>query len=65
MRGKGLISWWHGFPEDTATYRSHQQRKEEEVERIRRLEESVHRSWEQELNMDVRMQEEIKRQVAL
>jgi hypothetical protein len=22
-QGKGLISWWHGFPEDAATYRSH------------------------------------------
>ena len=22
MRGKGLISWWHGFPEDAASYRS-------------------------------------------
>ena len=22
MRGKGLISWRHGFPEDAATYRS-------------------------------------------
>ena len=38
---------------------------DEEVERIRRLEEAVLRSQERELNMDVRMQEEIKWQVAL
>ena len=24
MQGKGLILWRHGFPEDAATYRSHQ-----------------------------------------
>ena len=27
-RGKGLILWRQGFPEDVATYRSHQRRKE-------------------------------------
>jgi len=68
MRGKGLISWRHGFPKDAATYRSHQRkkdeearRKEEEIEQIRRLEEAVLRSQEQELNMEAKMQEEIRR----
>jgi len=64
-RGKGLISWRHGFPEDATTYKSHQRRKDEEAEQIHRLEEAVLQSREQELNMDARMQEEIKRQVAL
>ena len=45
-RGKGLISWRHGFPEDAATYRSRQQRKDEEAERIHRLEEVVLQSRE-------------------
>jgi len=40
-RGKWLISWWHGFPKDAATYRSRQRRKDEEAEWIRRLEEAV------------------------
>ena len=40
-QGKGLISWRHGFPEDVATYRSCQRRKDEETERIRRLVEAV------------------------
>jgi hypothetical protein len=64
-RGKGLISWQHGFPKDAATYRSRQQRKDEEAERIRMLEEAVLQSRERELNMELRMQEEIKQQVAL
>jgi hypothetical protein len=64
-QGKGLISWQHGFPKDAATYRSRQQRKDEEAERIRMLEEAVLQSRERELNMELRMQEEIKQQVAL
>jgi len=64
-RGKGLISWRHGFPEDVATYRSRQQRKDEEAEQIRGLEEVVLQSRERELSMEARMQEEIKRQVTL
>ena len=64
-RGKRLISWRHGFPKDAATYRSRRRRKDEEAERIHRLEEAVLQSRERELNMDMRMQEEIKRQVAL
>jgi hypothetical protein len=65
MRGKELISWWHDFLEDAATYRSYQQRKDEEAKQIRRLEEVVLRSQERELNMDARMQEKIRWQVAL
>ena len=64
-RGKGLISWRHGFPEDATTYRSRQRRKDEEAKRIHMLEEAVQKTHERELNMDVRMQEEIKWQVAL
>ena len=41
MRGKGLISWRHGFPEDAASYRSRQRRKDEEAEWIHRLEVAV------------------------
>ena len=64
-QGKGLISWRHGFPDDDATYGSRQRRKDELAERIRKLEEAVLRSQERDLNMDARMQEEIKQQVAL
>lgn len=64
-RGKGLISWRHGFPEDAPTYISHQRRKDEEAERIRRLEEAVLQSQEREQSLEARMQEEIKRQVEL
>jgi hypothetical protein len=53
------------FPKDAATYTSHQRRKDEEVERIHKLEEAMLQSREQELNMDARMQEEIKQQVAI
>jgi hypothetical protein len=53
------------FPEDAATYTSRQRRKDEEVERIHKLEEAMLQSREQELNMDARMQEEIKQQVAI
>ena len=60
-----LILCQHGFPEDAATYRSRQRRKDKEAEWIRRLEEAVLQSWERELSMEARMQEEIKRQVAL
>jgi hypothetical protein len=41
------------------------ERKDKKAEWIHRLEEAVLRSQERELNMDARMQEEIKRQVAL
>jgi hypothetical protein len=72
-RGKGLVSWRHGFPKDAATYRSRQRRKDEEAEWIRRLEEAVlqsrepqrERERERELSMEARMQEEMKQQVAL
>ena len=52
---KGLISWWYGFPKDATTYRSHQRRKDEEAEQIRRLEEVVLQSRERELSMEARM----------
>jgi hypothetical protein len=52
-----LISWWYGFPKDTDTYRSCQQRKDEEAEWIRKLEEAVHESRERELSMKARMKE--------
>ena len=39
--------------------------KDEEAERICKLEEAVLQSRERELNMDMRMQEEIKLQVSL
>jgi short subunit dehydrogenase-like uncharacterized protein len=52
-----LISWWYGFPEDADTYRSRQQRKDEEAEQIHRLEVAVHESWEREISMETRMKE--------
>jgi hypothetical protein len=48
-----------------AKFKDGQWRKDEEAEQIRRLEEAVLESQEWELNMDARMQEEIKWQVAL
>jgi hypothetical protein len=57
MRGKGLISWRYGLPEDADTYRSRQRRKDEEAEWIHILEEAVQQSWERELSMKARMKE--------
>ena len=33
-RGKGSVSWEHGFPQDRPSYRSHQRKKEEEAQRL-------------------------------
>jgi TPP-dependent pyruvate/acetoin dehydrogenase alpha subunit len=60
-----LISWKHGFPQDAKSYRSHQRRKDEEAERLRKLEEAVHRSLDREKDLEAKMQEEVKRQVEL
>jgi hypothetical protein len=43
--------------EDTDTYRSHQQRKDEEAVRLHRLEQEMHKTRERELNMQARMKE--------
>ena len=45
-RGYGEVSWKHGFPKDKPTYRSHQRKKEEKVEQLRRLEAMVMESRE-------------------
>ena len=46
-RGYGEVSWEHGFPKDRSTYRSHQRnKKEDEVERLGRLEAMVMESRE-------------------
>ena len=45
-RGYGEVSWEHGFPKDRPTHRSRQRKKEEEVERLRRLEAMVMESCE-------------------
>jgi len=47
-RGYRAVSWYHSFPANRGTYRSHQRKKEEEAERIRKLEEFVHSSQERE-----------------
>jgi hypothetical protein len=41
MRGYGSVSWEHAFPQDRETYRSRQRKKEEDRERLRKLEEAV------------------------
>jgi hypothetical protein len=38
--------WEHGFPKDKATYRSRQRKKDEEAERMHRMEEMVLESRE-------------------
>jgi hypothetical protein len=71
-RGYGEISWEHGFPKDRPTYRSRQRKKEEEAERLHRLEAMVIESREaareaiaREKALEERMNEEIKRQVQI
>ena len=59
-RGKGTVPWEHGFPQDRGTYRSRQRKKDEEKERLHRMEEYI---FEREKNFEERMQEEIKRAV--
>jgi len=61
-RGYGAVPWYHSFPTDQGTYRSHH-RKEEEAEWIRKLEEFVHSSKERERSREEWLQDEIKRQV--
>jgi hypothetical protein len=46
MRGYGFVSWEHAFPQDRETYRSHQRKKEEDRERLRKLEEVVMKTSE-------------------
>jgi len=41
-RGYGAVLWYHSFLADQGTYRSRQRNKEEEAERIHKLEEFVH-----------------------
>jgi hypothetical protein len=70
-RGYGELSWEHAFPLDRDAYRS-RQRKKEEIERLRSLEEQVlqqreeiHQAKEREKALEARMNEEIKRQVQI
>jgi hypothetical protein len=71
-RGYGEVSWEHAFPDDRDTYRSRQRKKEEEAERIRRLEEyvlesrvAVREAVEREKALEARMNEKIKKQVQI
>ena len=41
-RGYGAVLWYHSFQADRETYKSRQRKKDEEAERIRKLEEYVH-----------------------
>ena len=54
-----------GFPQDRPSYRSRQRKKEEEAQRLQRLEEAVREAQEREKNLKARMQEEIRRQVQI
>jgi hypothetical protein len=63
------VSWEHAFPKDKVTYRSRQRKKDEEAERMRRMEEMVLESREvareaveREKALEAKMNEEIKRQ---
>ena len=58
-----MIPWKAGFPNDGDTYRSHKRLKDEEAERLRRLEDMVLSLRGREKALEARMQEEIKRQV--
>ena len=69
-RDYGEVSWKHAFPQNKETYRSHQRKKDEEAERMRRMEEIVLESrkaareaLEREKALEARMNEEIKRQI--
>jgi len=64
-RGKGSVSWEHGFPQDRPSYRSRQRKKEEEAQRLQRLEEAVRKAQERKKNLEARMHEEIRRQVQI
>jgi len=45
-RGNGTVSWEHTFPADKETYKSHQRKKEEDRDRIRKLEEGLIKTQE-------------------
>ena len=62
-RGYGAVPWLQSFQADQDTYRSRQRKKDEEAERIRRLEAFVLQSQEHEKAREEWMQAEIQRQV--
>ena len=69
-RGYRAVSWLQAFLADRDTYRSRQRKKDEEADQIRVLEQFINESRqallelrEREKSLEVRMQEEIKRQV--
>jgi hypothetical protein len=69
-RGYGTVSWEHAFPADRETYRSRQRKKEEDRERIRRLEEGLiktqevaQRALEREQALKATMDEKIQKAV--
>jgi hypothetical protein len=62
-RGYGAVPWLQSFQADQDTYRSRQRKKDEEAERIRRLEAFVLQSQEREKAREEWMQAEIQRQV--
>jgi TPP-dependent pyruvate/acetoin dehydrogenase alpha subunit len=62
------VSWEHGFPQDKETYRSRQRKKEEDRERLRKLEEVVmktskvaHKTLEREEALKATMNEQIRK----
>jgi TPP-dependent pyruvate/acetoin dehydrogenase alpha subunit len=72
MRGYGSVSWEHAFPQDRETYRSRQRKKEEERERLRKLEEAVmktsevaRKALEREKALKATMNEQIRKAVEL
>jgi uncharacterized membrane protein len=62
-RGYGAVPWLQSFQADQDTYRSRQRKKDEEAERIRRLEAFVLQSEEREKAREEWMQAQIQRQV--
>jgi len=62
-RGYGVVPWLQSFKADQDTYRSRQRKKDEEAERIHRLEAFVLQSEEREKTREEWMQAEIQRQV--
>jgi hypothetical protein len=69
-RGYGSVSWKHAFPQDRETYRSHQRKKEEDREQLRKLEEAVmktsevsRKALEQEEALKATMNEQIRKAV--
>ncbi|XP_021316005.1 uncharacterized protein LOC110435037 [Sorghum bicolor] len=69
-RGYDTVSWEHAFPADRETYRSRQRKKEEDREKIRRLEEGLiktqevaQRALEREQALKATMDEKIQKAV--